>query len=236
MVSFDVESLFTNVPIEESLNIIRELTGCGIPKDFPKLVEHCLRNSFFLWNGSYYEQTVGAAMGSPLSPVVANLYMESFEKTALESYDKRPSLWLRYVDDTFVIWPHGEEELKRFLNHLNSQHHAIQFTMELEKEHQLSFLDVLVKRKGNGRLGHSVYRKPTHTDRYLNAASHHHPSQKSSLVATLVNRAYKICDSDSIASEKKHLTSALLRNGYSANMKFINCILPLLTRRGVPTP
>ncbi|XP_046394995.1 uncharacterized protein LOC124162486 [Ischnura elegans] len=153
-------------------------------------------------------------MGSPLSPVEANLFVEKFEKEALESCEKKPKLWLRYVDDTFVIWPHGVQELQVFLRHLNSQLHGIQFTMDMEKEQSLNFLDVLVTKKDNGGLGHAVYRKLTHTDRYLNAASHHHPSQKASLVATLVNRAYNISDDNSLSTEIKHLTTALQKNGY----------------------
>ena len=65
-------------------------------------------------------------MGSPLSPIVANLYMEAFEERALKSAVQRPRVWLRYVDDTFVIWPHGEDELDTFHNHLNNQHPSIQ--------------------------------------------------------------------------------------------------------------
>jgi hypothetical protein len=60
------------------------------------------------------------AMGSSLSPVVSNIFMEHFEELALDSAQHKPSLWLRYVDDTFVVWPHGPEQLQNFLNHLNS--------------------------------------------------------------------------------------------------------------------
>ncbi|XP_071442216.1 uncharacterized protein [Hetaerina americana] len=123
---------------------------------------------------------------------------------AIESHDKKPKLWLRYVEDTFVIWPHGPEELQRFLEHLDSQHPAIQFTMETEKDNEIPFLDIMVKRRTNGSIGHSVYRKATHTDRSLNAHSHHHPSQKASLVATLLHRAYKLSDAKSLAKEKGH--------------------------------
>ena len=106
-------------------------------------------------------------MGSPLSPVIANFYMEHFETLALASTPLAPTIWFRYVDDTFTIWSHGEEKLEEFLNHLNSIHRNIQFTMEKEIEGQLPFLDVMVLRKPDLRLGHEVYRKPTHTDRYL---------------------------------------------------------------------
>ncbi|XP_046387267.1 uncharacterized protein LOC124156652 [Ischnura elegans] len=155
MVSFDVESLFTNVPIDDSLEIIRGLQTKGFPEDYANLVEFCLRKTYFTWNGQIYEQAEGASMGSPLTPVVANLFMEKFEAEAMDSYSKKPKLWLRYVDDTFVIWPHGEKCLQDYLRHLNAQHPAIKFTMEVEDNNQLPFLDVLVKKKKNGKLGHA---------------------------------------------------------------------------------
>ena len=86
--------------------------------------------------------------------------------------------------------------------------------MELEKEGCLPFLDVLVNRKPNGTLGHRVYRKPTHTDRYLNAASHHHPAQKQGVINTLVHRAKIISEPEFLSYELDHLRMALLKNGY----------------------
>jgi len=73
-------------------------------------------------------------MGSPLSSIVANLYMDKFEKKALESYPLKPSRWKRYVDDTNVKWPHGKEELNKFFKHLNGISKHIKFTMELEEK------------------------------------------------------------------------------------------------------
>ena len=106
-------------------------------------------------------------MGSPLSPVVANIFMEHFEHNALDTAPQKPTCWYRYVDDTFVIWPHGEPPLNGFLAHINNQHPNIRFTMEIEDNKCLPFLDVQVRRKPDGSLGHSVYRKTTHTNRYL---------------------------------------------------------------------
>lgn len=59
-------------------------------------------------------------MDSPLSPIIANLYMESFERKALTSAPLTPTLWLRYVDNTFALWPHGQEQLVEFHNQLDS--------------------------------------------------------------------------------------------------------------------
>ena len=102
-----------------------------------------------------------------------------------------------------VIWPHGEPLLRDFLALLNNQHSSIRFTMEIEANKCLPFLDVQVIRKPDGSLGHSVYRKKTHTNRYLHADSNHHPSQKNSLINTLFRRADIISDSDSRDQEKK---------------------------------
>nr|XP_060622650.1 uncharacterized protein LOC132769734 [Anolis sagrei ordinatus] len=213
LISFDVVSLFTMVPVADTMALINQ----RFPEDITALFHHCLTTSYFQWDNEFYEQKDGVAMGSPLSPVIANFYMEHFEKQALETATKKPTIWFRYVDDTFTIWSHGEEELNRFLEHLNSIHPNIQFTMEKEKEGRLPFLDVLVIRKPDQQLGHTVYRKPTHTDRYLHKNSNHHPSQKRSTIKALADRAKRICEPHLLQDELNHLNWALQANGYSTS-------------------
>ena len=181
MVSFDVKSLFTRVPIQEALQVIEkrlveddtlEDRILMTPNTICHLTELCMKSTYFAFEDNLYEQIEGAPMGSPLSPVIADLYMEHFETMymehfetmAIETAQQRPSLWLRYVDDTFVIWPHGRDSLEDFLSHINSLRPSIEFTME---DGRLPFLDVLVHKEGQ-QLTTTVYRKPTHTDRYLN--------------------------------------------------------------------
>ncbi|MGR8650110.1 hypothetical protein ACNGQH_25240, partial [Escherichia coli] len=171
--------------------------------------------TYFVWNNNFYEQIDGVAMGSPLSPVVANFFMEHFEQKALSSIDPKPRCWFRYVDDVFAVWSHGTEALSVFLDKINNVHPKIQFTLEVEKNGCLPFLDVLVCRKPDGSLGHRVYRKPTHTDRYLHKTSNHHPRQKRGVIKTLVDRANRICEPAHLQDELKHLTAAFQANGYS---------------------
>jgi hypothetical protein len=118
-----------------------------------RLFRHVLTSSFFSFNGQFYEQTDGVAMGSPLSHVIANYFMEYFEEMALESATYKPLCWFRYVDDTFVIWPHGPGKLAEFLDHLNGLHENIKFTMETEKDSHLPFLDIDIYRKPQISLG-----------------------------------------------------------------------------------
>ncbi len=160
-----------------------------------------------------YEQTDGAAMGSPLSPIIANLFMEHLEEEAIQSAPFQPAVWTRYVDDTFVIWQHGEEELARFHQHLNQQSPNIQFTMEREKEGRIAFLDVLVSRDGD-HLSTSVYRKPTHTDRYIPFNSHHHPRVLTGVMRGMRNRALQVCDDTSRPAEMQHLEEVFTANGF----------------------
>jgi hypothetical protein len=131
-------------------------------------------------------------MGKALSPVVSNIYMEHFEDLALKTAAHRPSLWLRYVDDTFVIWPQGPDRLQEIFCHIKGIRPTIQFTMETENNNKIPFLDVQVIRKQSSIIT-TVYRKPTHTGCYLNFHSNHPPHIKRGIIRSLYNRATIIC-------------------------------------------
>jgi hypothetical protein len=119
----------------------------------------------------------------------------------------------KQVDDTFIIWPHGQEKLDDFLNHLNGPHNKIQFTMEKEGHLPLLYIDIY--RKMDGSLGHKVYRKSTHTNLCLHQNSQHHPANKQSVLASLIHRAKALCDQDSLPQELEFLTTIFKDNGYS---------------------
>ncbi|KAL9973358.1 hypothetical protein ACROYT_G019801 [Oculina patagonica] len=222
MVSFDVESLFTNVPIDGTVQAaLRKLENDPsladrtrlTPAQIADLLNFVLRSTYFQYNGSIYEQREGAAMGSPVSAVVANLYMESFEKQAITSSSYKPKIWKCYMDDTFTILDRGSVD--SFLQHLNNQQPSIRFTMETENDCKIAFLDTTVSREPDGRLTTSVYRKPTHTDQYLAYDSHHPQSVKCGIVKCLYDRAKRLITKPSVISkEKKHLSSVLVSNGY----------------------
>ena len=139
--SYDVSALFTSVPVDPAINIIKDLLAKDhtlkertvlAVNDIILLLEFCLKNTYFSFQGQFYEQVEGAAMGSPVSPIVANFYIEYLEQKALSTAPHFPKFWHRFVDDTFVI--HKEVNKKGFLQHINIVDPAIKFTVEDNKE------------------------------------------------------------------------------------------------------
>ena len=216
--SYDVSALFTSVPIDPVLKVIKDLlvkdstlkdrTNMCV-EDIVLLLEFCLKHTYFSFQGQFFEQVEGAAMGSPVSPIVAKLYMEYLEQKALSTAPHPPRFWHRFVDDTFVI--HKEVNKQDFLQHINSVDPAIRFTVEDNKQDgSIPFLDTMVKPEANGSLSITVYRKPTHTDQYLQWDSHHNLSAKFSVINTPSPTGPKLCAAILSCSNKKKNTSGKL--------------------------
>ena len=172
------------------------------------------KNTYFSFQDQFFEQVEGLAMGLPVSSIVANLYMEYLEQKALSTAPHPPRFWCRFVDDTFVI--HEEVNKQDFLQHINSVDPAIKYTVEDNKEDgSIPFLDTMVKPEADGGLSITVYRKPTHTDQYLQWDSHHNLSAKFSVINTLSHRAKTVCSNpELLTQEKEHLRKALTQCKY----------------------
>ena len=214
--SYDVKALFTSVPVQPAVQIVKhrlqqdptlpQRTSMSISQII-SLLEFCLTHTYFLFQGKYYEQVQGVAMGSPISPLIANIFMEEFEVKALQSFPNPPSLWLRFVDDTFVI--NRAEHSQDLLHHINSQDAHIQFTVEPIQQGSLPFLDTLVTIQLDNTFSTTVYRKPTHTDQYLQWDSNHHITAKHSVYNTLAHRARTVSSTqDNLNKELTHIKNS----------------------------
>jgi hypothetical protein len=117
------------------------------------------------------------------------------------------------MDDVYCQWQHGRDHRPGFLDHLNGISPIIKFTMEVEKNGHLPFLDVNIERK-DGQMKTGVYYKPTHTGRYLDFASNHPRKTKAGIVKCLANRARNICQGAKLEQEMAHLKRTFRKNGY----------------------
>ena len=223
MVSFDVVSLFTNVPLEEciSLAVDKILESKQLKmsrKNLEKLFRFCTSQTHFLFNGIYYDQIDGVCMGSPLGPVLANLFMAVREKEWIENCENSGLLlYKRYVDDIFCCFQ-NEQNAVLFLNYLNDRHPNIKFTLEKESDGILSFLDVKVAKSLVG-FTTTTHVKPTNIGLLTNFASFVPFSYKIGLVKTLFDRALKICSCPSLLDlDIKRIVSMLMKNCFPRDL------------------
>ena len=224
LVSFDVKSLFTSIPIEEAISVcesrLNEDTTLKTRTDLSvqtiiQLLRFCLTSITFQYDGKHYQQKDGLAMGSPVSPVIADLFMIDLENRTFSSCTNvtLPRKWFRFVDDVISIIKKTDTEL--FLEHLNSQNEKISFTMESEKDGSLPYMDVLFTRQTDGTLKRKVFQKPTHTNRYVQFDSHHPISTKRGVITGLVNRAVQICSDQQLLNEElSRIQNVMESNGY----------------------
>ena len=210
LVSYDVTSLFTNVPLNESIQILADKAftddwfnkthELNLSRDqLIELLNAATKNQLFQFNGNLYEQTDGVAMGSPLGPLLANVFMYSIEDK-LNQDGKLPSYYRQYVDNTLTIMP-DLASAEIFLDTLNHCHPSAKFTMEVEQNASLPFIGVELLKLAP-RIKTKVYVKPTNTGLLLHYQSHVDNRYKHSLITTMLDRAYRISSDWSYFSQE----------------------------------
>ncbi|XP_076029167.1 uncharacterized protein LOC143018013 [Oratosquilla oratoria] len=203
LVSYDIVSLFTKVPLDDLLIYLKEeLNKHDLPLPSGTLIELiklCVKDCKFQFNDKFYSQKFGMSMGNPLSPVLSNLYMEFFETKILSKIIPPNITWMRYIDDILCLWP-IQDNVNDFLCKLNNLVSSIKFTVEIEKEGVLPFLDCNIYRR-ESELKFSVYRKPTNVCSYIHYYSSHPDGVKVSVFASMYLRALRICSPEYIDDE-----------------------------------
>ena len=167
IISFDVTSLFTNIPLEETMNIAVDTIFQSYPnvkftrKELQKLFKIATSETHFIFNNEIYDQIDGVSMGSPLAPILANLFMGYHENDWLEKTQvAKPIFYKIYVDEIFAVFE-PELDAETFHTYLNTKHKNIKFTYENQIENKFPILDILIS--NNENLQTSVFRKKTYT-------------------------------------------------------------------------
>ena len=139
LVSYDANSLFTNIPLKKKIKLEVDLIKTSYPNlkissdDLTKLFKFATYGTNFLFNGKFYDQIDGVAVGSPLAPVLANLFMGHNEKLWLKNFQGTPpSYYRRYVDDIFSVF-NNSFEAKEFFNYFNTRTSSLPWRLKLTK-------------------------------------------------------------------------------------------------------
>ena len=223
LLSLDVESLFTNVPVVDTIEIIVK-NVYGHPSIPPPLFpREILRNLLLLCttkvpfrhiNGKQYLQKDGVSMGSPLGPTFADFYMCDLENRVFPSILDKPDIYVRYVDDVFMVTT--QEKLNKIMSTFESNS-VLKFTHECSINGKIPFLDVLVENLNNGEFATSVYTKPTSVDNCILHADSECPERyKINVLNNYLKRAYKVSsDWDKFIQESQRIKQTLINNGYT---------------------
>ena len=233
-VSFDVTSLFTNVPLKRTVDIIEDrIYNSGLidtklsKRSLRKLIIDTCTKTVFSCNNKLYEQIDGVSMGSSLGPVLANIIM-----TELESLIITPLIdsgiiefYCRYVDDTLLII---KPENIDFVHHsLNSFDTNLQFTVDTFENETPHFLDLQIAPDGL-----SIFRKVTNTGLYTDFDSYTPWSYRKAWISSLANRAFRICSANKLKNEIKTIKKFASWNNFPRHVanKLIEIARENLTR------
>lgn len=167
LITLDIESLYTNISHEEAI-----LSFLRIFKHHPKkvflldLLKYVLKNNVFTFDDLTFTQLCGVAMGTRLAPALATIYIGDIEEAYIQTRDKKPLLWVRYIDDIFTIWTHSLHDFEEFLEELNQVHPKIHFTAKTSS-YSCDFLDLTIYKSptfvDTGILSTKIYYKPSNT-------------------------------------------------------------------------
>ena len=200
--TMDVESLYTNIDNTSGLEAVKRAFTLTNEPDRPDaeildLLSISLNNNVFQFHGNFYKQIWGTAMGQKYATNYANLFMAQWEKHALQKCPNKPIIYLRYLDDIFGIWTHGEVEFDKFISILNAHQTNINLTSETSYQ-EINFLDTTIF-KGDrfskeGILDSKVFFKATDTHQLLHKKSFHPKHTFSGIVKSQILRFHRICN------------------------------------------
>lgn len=229
LVSFDIKNLYTNIPINQTLDFIKKhlinfqdhnkLNILEI-NSFIGLLEIVCNQNFFTFENKFYRMKDGLPMGSPISGILADIFVDHFETELFSNknhlFNKDIAFYARYVDDILVVYEGCPAKLKGLFNLFNNISN-LEFTLEMEQSQSINFLDLEITRNMNKRsVEFNIFRKPTATDTIIPKKSFTCEQHKMACFRFFFNRIYNIpLNLHNLTEEIKKILKIGFNNGYS---------------------
>ena len=242
MASIDVVSMYPSINTKEAIDIVTEIYEKDHCKTYPSIDHDELKIllgwaciSIFTFNDKYYKQTSGLAMGSPISSLLANIYISQ----KIEKHDlfNEPNLiyHTRYVDDFFILWSGSELQFKKFVINLNTVCDSLQFTHEFESQGSINFLDTTITRTEEKGFSFSIYQKQYGTTNPIPWHSNHPNSMKLGIFQGYVDRIFKVeSNPNNLILQLVSVTINFNIKGYPLHMLINSIYKYIKNRTGIP--
>jgi hypothetical protein len=225
LVSFDIESMYSNIPTNELNQIIR--SRCiehrlekKLTDEILSITHTILQQNYFQFQDDWYTQKTGLAMGAPTSSILSEFYLQHIEQSSIYEILTTHNIlgFFRYVDDILIVFNSRKTNIHEVFNAFNKLSPTLKFTMETESNNQLNFLDITIN-KETDKFTFNIYRKPTATDTIIHRASCHPPEHKQAAIQYMINRmnTYDLPDSNK-TQEHNIIRQILHNNGYEPSV------------------
>ena len=223
LITLDIESLYTNISHDQAI-----ITFLKVFKNHPQVVflldllKFVLKNNIFEFDNLVLTQTCGLAMGTKLAPALATIFIGQLEETFLSSRALKPEIWLRYIDDIFLVWAHPLNDFHMFLAEINGIQERIRFTAEISQQ-ACHFLDLTIYKSPSftqtGFLSTRIYYKPTNTFSFPLNTSYIPSHILRGIAIGEMTRVIRNTTSPAICKKySRKLTKHFMRRGYNKHI------------------
>jgi hypothetical protein len=193
MINFDIKDLYVNIPINETLMITKTLISNHnneqVTKQILTLLKTILQQNYLSFQYNIYQPPKGVSMGSPISGIVSEIFLQHLENTQLKQIldTNNITLYIRYVDDILIIYDTKKVSPEIIQDHINNIQPAMKFSPSHEHNNTINFLDLSIIRYPS-KIEIDIYRKPTTTDTTINHTPNHPTEHKMAAYRYIINK------------------------------------------------
>ena len=197
MITFDIKDLYVNIPIHETMNTIKtklqQTNNTMITHQIITLIRTVLLQDYFTFQQKIYQLEQGISMGSPISSIIAEIFLQNYEDKYIKQFLESKSIifYARYVDDILIIFDKTKTNPQNINTYINKIHNNLKLNPTYEKHNSINYLDLTIRRQHN-KFNIDIYRKPTATDTTISFFSNHPIEQKMAAFWSYLNRMHSL--------------------------------------------